>query len=158
MPSNRAHSPIANIAGSLVCIFSSTTIPPRGPTSIPQAFASSSRGLIPADITSMSASNTVSSVNFNAVILPSPSILEVFLFKWICKPRSVNFDFSISLPAASICLGIRRGANSMILVLSIPKSISAFAASKPSKPPPITEAVFAFFAYSLIRSRSSRVR
>ncbi|MNR04487.1 hypothetical protein D3C85_1204520 [compost metagenome] len=137
---------MANTDGSLVCIFSFTIIPPLAPTSIPQAFANSSLGLMPAEITSISTSNCVSSLNCIAAIFSSPIIFVVFLLRCILRPSSANLDFSISLPAVSICLGINRGANSMICVSAIPRSIKAFAASKPNNPPPITAPFFAFLA------------
>ncbi|MNY55273.1 hypothetical protein D3C86_1912350 [compost metagenome] len=50
------------------------------------------------------------------------------------------------LPALSICLGIKRGANSITLVSDRFKSIKALAASSPNKPPPSTAAVAAVAA------------
>ncbi|MNR28669.1 hypothetical protein D3C85_1460040 [compost metagenome] len=67
----------------------------------------------------------------------------------------------MSLAPLSNCLGIKRGANSTTCGLR-PKSRTAFAASRPNKPPPKTAAsvapfCFIFFAYPIIASKSSIV-
>ena len=59
MPRCQATSPMAKMSGSVVCKRSSTTTPPRGPTSRPQSRASSSRGRMPAEMTTMSTSSRV---------------------------------------------------------------------------------------------------
>ena len=54
-----------------------------------------------------------------------------------CTPSASIFLRSTRPPASSSCTAIRRGANSTTCVSS-PRSVSAFAASRPSRPPPMT--------------------
>ena len=137
---------MAKIEGSEVCILLFTTIPPRTPTSNPQVLPSSSRGLIPAEITSMSTFSKSSPSNIIPVMASSPAIYCVDLLKWIPMFKASIFDCSISLAPLSNCLGINRGANSTTCGFN-PKSRTAFAASSPKSPPPNTAASVAPFAF-----------
>ena len=76
MPRCNAHSPMAYTPGALVASVSSTTMPPRSPTPMPAARASSSRGRMPADTTTMSNGRSASLVA-RPVTAGSPSTSRV---------------------------------------------------------------------------------
>ena len=77
------------MSGSEVRRWSSTTTPPRWPTIRPQARASSSRGLMPAETTIISTSSSPPSAKAMPSTLPLPRISLVFLLRWTCTPRAL---------------------------------------------------------------------
>ncbi len=118
---------------------SSITMPPRSPTARPAARASSSRGRMPAE-------NTIRSVSSS---LPSAKRMRCACARAVddldacsCRcgyprPARAMRARSTRPPTSSICTAISRGANSTTWVSS-PRSLSALAASSPSRPPPMT--------------------
>ena len=133
-------------------------IPPRSPNSRPLWRASSSRGRIPAENRMISVSSSAPSPNFMTWLAFAPSSIDDVAF-WVCTftPRSSILERNTRPPRSSICTAIRRGANSTTWVSRF-RSRRAFAASSPSKPPPITTPVFAFRLAARMASRSSMVR
>ena len=141
-----ATSPIARMAGSLVRHWLSTTTPPRSPISRPQSRANWSRGRMPAENTIRSVSSTLSSWKTMRWRLASPSSIRcVARSRSTCTPSASIFSRSSSPPSLSTCMGIRREANSTTAVSRF-NPRRAFAASRPSKPPPTTTPVVAFSA------------
>mmetsp|Transcript_42368 Transcript_42368/g.87115 ORF Transcript_42368/g.87115 Transcript_42368/m.87115 type:complete len:210 (+) Transcript_42368:331-960(+) len=141
----------------------STLTPPRPPSSRPQPRASSSRGRTPQETTTMSTSKMMGSVsplgmNFKPLTLPPSSRTASWILAPLCTwmPRLLIFP-SNALPASWLsCVGMRYGAISTTW-LSISRSYTAFAASRPKRPPPITAARLDFFAAAMSASRSSIV-
>mmetsp|Transcript_7876 Transcript_7876/g.17356 ORF Transcript_7876/g.17356 Transcript_7876/m.17356 type:complete len:201 (+) Transcript_7876:1834-2436(+) len=135
-------------------------MPPRDPRASPQLSASSCRGRTPADTMTMSTSRTLSSPS-SLILMPvtplSPLTTSSTLTpQWTTGPNACTLALSMPPASASSCTGIRCGAISRMCVSSF-KSYAAFAASKPSKPPPMTAAFLDLIARSIMAKRSSKV-
>mmetsp|Transcript_46738 Transcript_46738/g.76661 ORF Transcript_46738/g.76661 Transcript_46738/m.76661 type:complete len:235 (+) Transcript_46738:1206-1910(+) len=153
------HSPIAyTLASSVVTHSSVTAMPPRGPTSRPQSFASWSRGRIPVEKMTMSISSSVPSSNSNfCTPRSSPTTRFVTLKKWQRMPRPSTCCCSI-FPAVALSSRFMRLPERWMTWHSSPMLIMAWAASSPSSPPPSTTALLHFSAYADICCRSSILR
>ena len=113
------------------------TIPPLSAIASSQSRANLSLGLIPVENTIKSTSNELPSAN--CITLPSDVsiISRVFLLVCTLTPISSILRRNCSPPNASSCSAISTGANSITCV-SIPKFLTAPAASSPNNPPPTT--------------------
>ncbi|CFS10683.1 Uncharacterised protein [Mycobacterium tuberculosis] len=116
--------------------------PPRSPIASPAALANSSRGRMPAAKITTPASITSPSLRrTRAHTEPSEcftdSIDSVPVPTCTAIPRSAIILASSAPPASSICWAINRGIISTTCVCN-PNWRSALAASRPSRPPPIT--------------------
>ena len=135
-------------------------IPPLGPVKMPAPLATSSLAAIPAEITTMSTLRLEPSANSMVSTVSSPVKHDVFFEVWTVISIASILLLSNSPPLASNCRAISIGANSTTCVF-IPRSLTAFAASKPNSPPPITAAAPlppSFEAKDIMLSRSSIVR
>ena len=149
---------MAYTSWSLVRQALSMAMPPRGPTASRHCRASSSRGRIPAEKTTMSASRCDPSANTMRWRARAPSVICCVLRPvCTCTPRRSIWACSTRPPPSSTCTAIRRGANSTTWV-SRPMSRRALAHSSPSRPPPITTPERALAPAACMASRSSMVR
>src|SRR5437667_282125 len=121
------------------------------------AHASSSRGRMPAETTTMSTTRSSPAAKRRPVTASVPRIACVCIPVWTCTPSAAIFRRSTSPPAASTWRGMSRGANSTTCT-SRPRSWTAFAASRPRSPPPMTAARRARALQARIASKSSIVR
>ena len=95
--------------------------------------ASSSRGRMPAENTIRSVSSSLPSANRMRCACASPSAISIVVLAGVDADAELGDARRSTRPAASsICTAIRRGANSTTCVSS-PRSLSAFAASRPSR-------------------------
>ena len=106
----------------------------------------------------MSVSSSEPSPNFITCLVAVPSSIdEVAFWVWTFTPKFSIFARRTFPPKSSIWTAMRRGANSTTWVSKF-KSRSALAASRPSKPPPMTTPDFALRLAARIASKSSMVR
>ncbi len=157
-PQANAHSPMAKMSSSEVRHEASTTMPPRGPVARPALRPRSSRGRMPAEKTIMSTGRSRPSANPSARTTPSSATTDcVWAPTWILTPRASTRRRRAAPPRSSTWTGMSRGAISTTCV-SRPSRRSAWAASSPSRPPPMTAPTFDRLAHASICIRSSIVR
>ncbi|KAG1647475.1 hypothetical protein GQR58_030576 [Nymphon striatum] len=85
----------------------------------PASSASSCRGLIPAEKTTMSASSRSPEACRRPVTRSSPSIRSVAKLRWVVIPSSVTHERSMVAAGPSSCWGIRRSAISTTWVVRL---------------------------------------
>mmetsp|Transcript_32185 Transcript_32185/g.103938 ORF Transcript_32185/g.103938 Transcript_32185/m.103938 type:complete len:228 (-) Transcript_32185:333-1016(-) len=162
-------SPTAQTCGTDVRILSSTTMPPRAPSSTPAAFAMSVSGRTPKPrITTSAAMRVPSPAPPRSTSEPRPPLARgsKALMGALSSTRTpLPSIFCCSIEATSGSNGPSSCGRASTMVVSMPSLESCSAISMPMKPPPATTAVLAAPCPSappeiqlMMRSMSSRLR
>ena len=150
MPRCAAHSPTAQIRGSVtVCRVSLTTMPRF--TCNPIFSASAVLGRMPTAMTTRSAFSCVPSLNSTWLTRPLllPTRAAVCALMRNCIPRTSSEACSICAATLSSWRSISHSLT-CTTVTCMPRFIRPLAASRPSRPPPITTACVYCVAASII--------